>query len=41
MQPQSFPLRHEQTLLTLPARDYRTDRLTAVFAVPLQASTPL
>ena len=39
MQPQSIPLRHEQTLLTLPARDYRTDRLTAVFAVPLQAST--
>ncbi len=39
MQPESITLRHEQTLLTLPPRDYRTDRLTAVFAVPLQAST--
>ena len=39
MQLQSIPLRHEQTLLTLPAREYRTDRLTAVFAVPLQAAT--
>lgn len=39
MQPESITLRHEQTLLTLPARDYRTDRLTAVFALPLQAST--
>ena len=39
MQPIPTPLRYEQTLLTLPRRDYRTARLTGVFAVPLQAST--
>ncbi|MBQ9859702.1 MAG: insulinase family protein [Clostridia bacterium] len=39
MPPLSYPLSHDMTLLHLPHDRYRTDRLTAVFAVPLRADT--
>ena len=37
--PAPYPLSHDMTLLHLPHDRYRTDRLTAVFAVPLRADT--
>ena len=39
MQPTIYPLKQEMTLLHLPLADFRTDRLTAVLAVPLREST--
>lgn len=39
MQPIPQKLGHEMTLLRLPEHHYRTDRLTAVMAVPLTADT--
>lgn len=39
MQPTVLPLKQEMTLLHLPQTGFRTDRLTAVLAVPLREST--
>jgi len=39
MRPQTIPLHHDMTLLHLPGEEFRTGRLTGVFAVPLREST--
>lgn len=39
MQPQIYPLKHDMTLVHLSGEHYRTDRLTAVFCVPLAEDT--
>ncbi len=39
MRPQSLSLPHDMTLLSMSQQNYRTDRITGIFAVPLRAHT--